>query len=317
MKKVISTIRLPKIHSFPKIFHIGERFIENLFKGEVEITEKIDGSQFDFGVDKNGEIVMRSKGQDLTYTDIPKMFKPAVEQVERLTPLLIKEYKDTYFYCEFLSKHHHNILNYERTPKNNLYLFGVQKGEVFISDFNVLCYYADMLEIEKPNLIYNGEIKDVNSLEKLLEEDSCLGKIKIEGIVVKNYEEPSIVGSMIIPISMGKYVSEKFKEKHANEWNTSFTVKGKLELFLESFKSEARWQKAVQHLKEKGELDNSPKDIGKLMVEIKKDILEEEKDNIKEALFRIFDDDITRKSTRGFPEWYKSKLLKNGFKNEM
>ena len=42
------------IQSFPKIFHIGESMIQNLFKGEVEITEKLDGSQFDFGITKDG-----------------------------------------------------------------------------------------------------------------------------------------------------------------------------------------------------------------------------------------------------------------------
>ena len=57
-------INLKKISSFPKIFHIGENYIENLFKGQVEITEKIDGSQYAFGIDKDGQAVRRSKGKD-------------------------------------------------------------------------------------------------------------------------------------------------------------------------------------------------------------------------------------------------------------
>jgi len=299
----------PKIPPFPKIFHIGEKFIENLFKGEVEITEKVDGSQFGLGINKDGEIVIRSKGQDLTYRDVPKMFEKTKEQVERLRPLLKKKFRDTYFYCEFLSQPHHNILEYGRVPKNNLYLFGVRRGKNFVSNFNELCEFADLLEIERPNLLYQGVIKNIEEIEKLLEKESCLGKTKVEGVVVKNYNEPSIIGSMVVPISMGKYVSEKFKEKHRTEWKGSFTSKGKLELFIESFRSEARWQKAVQHLKEKGELEGSPRDIGKLMIEIKKDIMEEEEENIKDNLLKIFKEDILRKSVRGFPEWYKKQLF--------
>jgi len=304
-------IILKKIHSFPKIFHIGENYIENLFNGEVEITEKIDGSQWDFGIDKDGQVVRRSKGQDLTFTDIPKMFKLADEQVERISALLIeKGLKDIYFYCEFLSKTHHNVMNYERVPKNYLYLFGVMEGQNFVSDFDKLCEYADLLEIERPHLLYKGEVKDIKELEKILEEDSCLGKEKVEGIVVKNYKEPALAGSRMIPISMGKYVREEFKERHKSEWKGTHTGKGKFELFIGSFKSEARWQKAIQHFAEKGELENAPRDIGNLMKEIKKDIEEEEKENIKNELYKMFVGDITRKATRGFPEYYKEQLLK-------
>jgi len=305
-----------KIQSYPKIFHIGERFIENLFKGEVEITEKVDGSLWAFGIDKKGQIVKRSKGEDLTFSDIPKMFKLANKQTERIAKILKKKkLKDIYFYSEFLSKPNHNILKYNRIPKNNLYLFGVKEGENFVSDFNKLCEYAELLEIEKPNLIYKKEIKNVKKLEKLLDNDSCLGGTKIEGIVIKNYKQPAqITENMILPISMGKYVNENFKEKHRTDWSHKFTSRGKLEILLDNYKAEARWRKGIQHLSEKDELENSPRDIGKLLIEIKKDILEEEEQNIKEELFKIFKDDILRKATKGFPEFYKKYLLEKSIK---
>ena len=37
------------IKAFPKIFAIGQDYIKDIFDGEVEVTEKIDGSQFVFG----------------------------------------------------------------------------------------------------------------------------------------------------------------------------------------------------------------------------------------------------------------------------
>ena len=246
------------------------------------------------------------------------MFNVAAEQTERMVEILKeKGLKDIYFYCEYLSKPHHNILNYERVPKNNLYLFGVMIGLNFVSDLAEIHRYADMLDIQRPHLLCLGKIKDVKELETMLEQDSCLGKEKIEGLVVKNYAEPALAGSRMIPISMGKYVGEAFKERHNSEWGTNFTSKGKLETFLSSFKTEARWHKAIQHLKEKGELKGAPKDIGKLIAEIKRDVIDEEKENIKEELYKIFSDDVTRRSTRGFPEFYKEMLVKKQFKNEL
>ena len=84
-------------------------------------------------------------------------------------------------------------------------------------------------------------------------------------------------------------------------------------IFIESFRTEARWQKAVQHLREKEELENQPRDIGKLMKEINLDIIEEESENIKEQLYKLYIKDITRKATAGFAEWYKKQLLENAF----
>lgn len=49
------------ISAFPKIFAIGTKYIDSIFDNEVEITEKVDGSQFAFGK-IDGEVYCRSKG---------------------------------------------------------------------------------------------------------------------------------------------------------------------------------------------------------------------------------------------------------------
>lgn len=77
--------------------------------------------------------------------------------------------------------------------------------------------------------------------------------------------------------------------------------------------TEARWRKAVQHLREKGELDDSPKDIGALIKEIPLDILGDSKENIKEQLFSFFWPKIKMGVTKGFPEWYKNQLAESAF----
>ena len=75
-------------------------------------------------------------------------------------------------------------------------------------------------------------------------------------------------------------------------------------------------QKAVQHLAEKGELTNSPTDIGNLLKEIKNDITAEEMDIIKEFLFKEFGQELLRHACGGFPEWYKQQLVERSFENK-
>ncbi len=302
------------IHSFPKIFAIGTDYIKDIFDSSVEITEKIDGSQFCFGK-QDGELYMRSKGAQLFANNPDKMFQIAVDYILSIED---KIKNNTVYFCEYLKTPKHNVLKYDRIPKNNLILFGVsdKSGTCFKKTYSQLKKYADELDIETVPLLYKGKIKSGEELKKFLEIDSVLGGTKIEGIVVKNYKKQFLLGGQPIPLMMGKYVSETFKEVHRENWSKDFTPKGRWQTFKESFKTEARWHKAVQHLAEKNELENSPKDIGKLIAEIKNDISEEEKEEIKNFLWSEFGEEILRESIKGFPEWYKNQLLQRSFEIE-
>jgi hypothetical protein len=78
-------------------------------------------------------------------------------------------------------------------------------------------------------------------------------------------------------------------------------------------KTPARWQKSVMHLSERGEIENSQKDIGKLIKEVKNDIEKECGDEIRDTLYSWAIDNILRGVIVGFPEWYKEKLLNSQF----
>ena len=295
------------IITFPKIFALGTRYIEDIFESDVEITEKIDGSQFNFGK-IDGELYVRSKGkvQELDAPD--KMFQLVVDYVKSVEDKLRT---DTMYFCEYLSKPKHNILKYDRVPKNNLILFGLadKTGTYFSKFHSDLEMYANELDIEVIPLIFRGKIDNVEGIKDLLDKDSVLGGVKIEGVVVKNYDKEVLVGGQVLPLMIGKFVSESFKEVHRESWSKFHTARGGWQLFLETFKTGARWHKAIQHLEEKGELDHSPKDIGSLMKEIERDILEEEGEAIKEFLWKEFSGDVVRKARGGFPEWYKEQLM--------
>jgi ATP-dependent helicase/DNAse subunit B len=71
--------------------------------------------------------------------------------------------------------------------------------------------------------------------------------------------------------------------------------------------------KAIQHLKEKGELEFTPRDIGKLIKEIQDDITEEEKENILNFLWNEFGKELLRNAVKGFPEFYKRYLAERNF----
>ena len=300
-----------KIHSYPKVWAIGSNPILNLFDSPVEITEKVDGSQFSFGyviTDKGEELVCRSHSKDIVLDAVDKMFFTAVDQVLQRKDYL-KAHPQTVFYGEYLKSPKHNILTYERVPKNNIVIFGARIGEMWITRYEELKRMANEIDLETVPLIADGTVKSVDEIKEFLSADSFLGGTKIEGIVVKNYAQLALIGDKT-PV-FGKYVSEAFKEKHAIEWKCGAN---KLNDFLLSFKTEARWNKAVQHLKEEGLLLNEPKDIGALMKEVHVDIIKEERDNIEFFLYEYFIDDIKRKACSGFAQWYKEQLLKNSIK---
>lgn len=298
------------IKEFPKIFTIGQDYIKDIFENNVEVTEKIDGSQFNFGK-INGVFYMRSKGKQIFEEAPEKMFKEGIEY-----GLSIKDRipDNTIFYTEYLQKEKHNVLKYNRIPLNHLILFGISggTGEIFIKDYSQLKHYAEFLNIDVVPLLFEGKVSSIDFLLELLETESMLGGTKIEGVVVKNYSNPFIIGGRVIPVMMGKFVSERFKEVH-KDWSKNHAGKGKWQQFVESYRTEARWLKSIQHLKDSNKLENSPRDIGILIKTIKEDIVEEEKENIKNFLWKEFGDQLLRSSVSGFPEWYKKYLAEKSF----
>lgn len=320
---------MKSIPCYTKILTLGSRFTENALIGEVIIQEKVDGSQFKFGINEDKELIFASKGVNLHpieaekgIQNVPSIFNPAVKYLLSIKEKLLTLEKDTYFYAETLRKPKHNVLKYERVPRNNIVLFDVVIGSSF-ANRKKLQEIADYLEIDLIPELWRGDLIEylknkndkgysisVDFLKRLIETTySFLGSELIEGVVIKNYKQTILLGGQIFPL-FTKYVRESFKERHDTEWKIK-NPKDSLQDFIKGFKNENRWKKAILHLKEKELLSDSPKDIGLLINEIKEDILLEETENIKQYLFNKFKEDILRNSIMGFPEWYKEQLLNN------
>lgn len=297
------------IVAFPKIAAIGTRYVENILSEEVEITEKVDGSQFVFGWDAEGVFHCRSKGKEIHQGAADKMFLLAVDYTSSLHPR-----PNLSFYCEYLQRPKHNTLAYSRTPVNHLMLFGVSdfsRGH-FVNAHADLCDYASQLRIEPIPLLYQGSLfaEDIIKLVNPSEGEttqSALGGADIEGVVIKNYHRGMNYGERAYPIMCAKYVTEKFKERHSK--NQDYLPRSdKWQAYMESLRTDARWQKAVWRRRDAGQLLAEPKDIGPIIKDIQADTLEEHKDEAKEILWGLYGGELTRKVVAGFPEWYKEKL---------
>lgn len=306
------------IVAFPKIFPIGQDYISRLFDGPVEITEKIDGSQFAFCLTKDEGLIMRSKGTLIhdfeARAEGGDLFSPVIRHVldlyhqDNIPPEMV-------FYGETLKKPKHNTLTYERTPKNHFALFAasVYGSASFIQTHDLLVGLSKHLDCDTVPLLYYGEIRQAEELKQFLNQPSYLGGTNAEGIVAKNYRQPFLLGGQPISVMAGKYVTEALKEVHHEGGSKKNTGAGKWQTFTEGYRTEARWQKAVQHLAESGQLTNSPKDIGNLIKEVRNDIQEEAKEIIKAFLWREFGGDVLRYATKGLPEWYRQQLLEGAF----
>ena len=215
------------------------------------------------------------------------------------------------FHCEYLSKPKHNTIKYDTIPDKYLICFGASDGNGFM--FMSYRDLASKIGLSCVPILFTGSIIDVNeTLKVLLEHESILGGSKVEGVVIKRYGLPPYeLNGHMTNIVVGKYVSEKFKELHDSRWNKEKTGKGNWETTKESYRSEARWAKAIQRMRESGTLKEDVMDIGPLIKEIQNDIRTEEMETIKEQLWKIFGKEVLRKSTAGFPEFYKEHLSKN------
>lgn len=296
------------LHGYPKVWNMGGSMIRDLFDGPVVVQEKIDGSQFSFGV-VNGEVHFRSKGATIYRETADKLFRQAVETAARLFEegKLVEGWT---YRGEAMMGPKHNALQYERQPVGGVILFDVDTAqESRVADPRELAEIAEALGLECVPLLYEGIVHAPNDLRDLLARPSCLGG-KIEGVVVKNYARWGTDGKML----MGKVVAEEFREINAGNWRaTNPTRQDVIGGIIQQYRTEARWQKAVQHLREVGALEEDPRDIGKLMKAAGEDLKVECEEEIKEVLFRHFWKDIQRGATAGLPEWYKAQLVEQQF----
>lgn len=295
-------------HSYPKVYTLGHAALKEIFLDDVIVEEKIDGSQFSFGM-FNGEILTRSKSAVFPAEHPEEMFTKAVETVVGLRSLLHEGWT---YRAEYLQKPHHSGLTYKRVPDHYIIIFDINKGLEDYLPYDEKFDEAQRLGLEVVPLLHHGRIESAQDIRHLLERESILGGSLIEGVVVKNYKRFSLDGHAML----GKFVSEAAKEvinkafRKANPTNQDI-----IDLLGQSYGTQMRWHKAVAHLRDEGKLENSPRDIGLLIKEIPNDVFSECELEIKDQLFNWAWPKIRRLITHGMPEWYKQLLLDKQFED--
>ncbi len=309
-------MREHRIGGYGKIYALGHRDIHELLLDPVIVQEKYDGSQFSFAWDEAGRLSCRSKGKtqyspelNIDVNEVDGLFVNAVRHlltIEAQPPNL-------WFRGEVISKPKHNTQVYDAVPDGFIVLFDVEVlnefGEtdefldsVFIRDFAQTIGVSAAIEITN----IDGHLVNKDRIDGWLQMESSLGGPKIEGVVIKNYARSNLRSGRPL---MGKYVSEEFKEVHSRSWKAGHQSGADIVAgIVMELNTEARFVKAVQHLRDNGDLDDSVKDIGPLMQEVKRDTIEEATDYIAQMLLDWALPKITRGLGQGLPQWYKDRL---------
>lgn len=294
-----------RVASYSDIFTMGHKALTDLFDGDVVVEEKVDGSQISFGV-IDGQLLMRSKGKQLVIDAPEKMFQKAVDAVKAL-----KLPEGLMFRGEYFQSPKHNTLAYARVPASHIIIFDIDRGNQDYMTHFEKSFVAKSLGLETVPLLFQGRIESVEQIKALMPKESCLGGAEPEGIVIKNYSRFSADKKIL----MGKYVRPDFKEQNGVEWKKSNPNSGDIiKNLVDTYRNEARWAKAVQHLRDAGQLQQEPRDIALLMKEVESDIQKECADEIKGKLWAWAWHQIARGSKAGLPEWYKNQLLEGAIK---
>jgi len=311
----------PKLKKYPKIYEIGHSALVKLFDGPVEITEKVDGSQFriyfsqeEFDVGSKNqtglEVVSSNKMFELACTEAKKIYKEGRWK---------KLGKEVTLFCEYLYKNKSNTLTYDTIPSRHFYLFGAIIDEKHQTT-KELIGIAKLLGIDPPNVLFEGEIKSKEQLEKLMKTESYLGGTIIEGIVIKNYTQTypidllSTAHYVGFPLA-GKFVCPAFREKNDRNWARKKESKG-VDGLCKMYLTEQRFLKAVQHLKEEGKLEFQKKDLKYLIPEFYNDLISEEKENITKKIMDEVFEELKRRATNFVVHQYIDYLAKRQFEME-
>ena len=296
------------LENYSKIYQSGHRAVKDIFCEPILVEEKVDGSQFSFGLDMFGQIHCQSKNKS-QFPDTDKMFHKAIVTVLDLAGKELLKRGWTYR-AEYLSKPKHNTLAYDRVPVGNIVVFDIDTGIECYLNRQAKELECTRIGLECIPLVFEGKLDASQDMTLLLDTESFLGGQKVEGLVFKQYNQLDSNGKTC----MAKYVSEAYKEVHQKDWKLrNPNVKDILTVIGEQYRTHARFEKARQHLRDEGKLKGEPSDIGLLVKEVQRDTWEEEGEAIAEKLRQWAKQKLGKSFVKGLPEWYKRLLAQENF----
>ena len=301
---------------FPKVLGLGQPLLAEIFDDPVDLSSKIDGSQCRINLTESN-VQCGSKNVDIADT---KMFDLAYQQADRIWNEKVwwTFGDDITLFTEFLNKPKHNVLKYDRVPKNSLYVFGALIDGKHLST-EELIELATELDIEPPHIIASQvKINNPEDLNEYLETESVLGGTKVEGIVIRNsYKSypPLLVSTMAFtnyPL-VGKLVRDDFKERLQKEWSTKKQRETPLAKVSTEFFTDARFNKAINHLNDAGKITYEMNNLKDIIPEFYSDLIDEERQEIMELALDDFWRQLKRKSDNFVVKEWKRYLVEKQF----
>ena len=281
------------MNSYGKVYHLGTREVSGILDMPVYVEEKVDGSQFSFGK-KDGELWVASRGGFKPLDTDDKMFTGAIATAVAALPSLIEGWT---FRGEAMRGERHNKLTYGRVPPGNFMLFDVQDEEGRSLGRPMVEECAVTLNVEPVALVAPAGHYSRAQLDELVVGQSALGRCDREGIVIKQVPHE---GKRL----KAKIVGAAFREKVGAKPKKGSDIAA----IVAQYRTEARWDKQIQHLRDEGKLTQSMKDVGPLMKELASDLQEECHDEIKAVLWPKIWKQIVKGISRGMPEYYRMNL---------
>lgn len=284
------------IKGYGKVRHFGYREVQDIFTSKVEVQEKIDGSQFSFGM-FDGVVHCRSKNNARDLSTEGGLFGPSIQAVQKLA---LPE--GFLFRAEAICREKHNKLAYERVPKCNVVVYDVYRGEDRLGPDarDALCH---KIGLEPVQVHFVGEVSREGAGE-FIGRPSQLGGIQ-EGVVIKSYSLKDPDGVLL----KAKIVGAEFQEMTGQvKLRKRATPDAVVTALTERYRTNARWDKAIQHLTEDGKLVGAPKDIGPLCAEIHRDFDEECQEEVKQYLYDHFGKQMKKNLLFGFAQYYNRRL---------
>jgi hypothetical protein len=225
--------------AYPKVWNLGHPSVADILLDDVIVEEKVDGSQFSFGLDENGVLNIRSKGVVMNIDAPEGMFNKAVATVKELAAEGLLRAGWTYR-AEFLQQPKHNALAYDRVPNKHLILFDITVGTETYLDRANKEEEAARIGLEIVPLVFMGKITDIDFFKSLLKQTSILGGQQIEGVVVKNNLRFGKDGKPLF----GKFVSPEFREVHKGEWKKANPLSQDIiDQLVAQYRTPARWRR--------------------------------------------------------------------------
>jgi hypothetical protein len=157
----------------PHLFDIsskkGEEFINNLLSQYTIVSEKLDGSRFEFQKQDDGSILFYKRDPKNPITKVERtmmsVFEKPIDFIENLSDSTKKLFPtDFRFGFEFFVNKKPVATLYDRMPQNQLVLTDIKiidsggRPKKVITDTKILSKWARTLDVEAPPVIFAGKL---------------------------------------------------------------------------------------------------------------------------------------------------------------